>query len=125
MVPPPVAVSRKLLVLFVIAGEMFDAVRANDEVPANCEVFDPVYELKEDVVTNDPVLIVVPAFNAKDAVNANEAVPSNCEVFDPVYELKEDGVTNDPVFTVGPADPDGPGGPCGPAVIISTTSVIG
>jgi len=33
---------------------------ANEAVPANCEVFEPVYELNEDVVTNDPVSILPP-----------------------------------------------------------------
>ena len=30
----------------------YDAVDANEAVPANCEVLEPVYELKEAVVNN-------------------------------------------------------------------------
>ena len=59
----------------------WDELTANDDVPKNEPVNEPVkdpvlYELvkalKLEVVTNELVLIVVPALRAKDAVNANE-----------------------------------------------------
>ncbi len=56
IVPPPVAVTTLLSTLFVIAGNMFDAVRAfiaQLEVPNS----DPVIPL---VTFNDPVIFVEP-----------------------------------------------------------------
>jgi len=48
---------------------------ANEAVPANCEVFEPVYELNEDVVTNDPVLMLLEIVNS-DPVPSYIRVPS-------------------------------------------------
>jgi len=69
-----------------------DAVVAKDAVPNNEPVNEPVNDpvlydevklLKEDVVTKELVLIVVPAFKAKEAVVAKLAVPANEPVNDP------------------------------------------
>lgn len=53
----------------------YEAVKAYDAVPANCEVFEPVYELNEDVVTNDPVLML-PGIVNNDPVPSYISVPS-------------------------------------------------
>lgn len=73
-----------------------DADVANDDVPANWDALDAVYELKDDVDTNEPVSIVTPPIK-NDAVAANDAVPCN----DPVIPAV---TSSDPVMFDDPSE---------------------
>ena len=84
-----------------------------------------VNELKEDVVTNEPVSIV--------AVTPVKPLPSPKNdplkdplLYEPVKALNELVVTNEPVSNEPePAGPVGPAGPAGPGIATCITLVTG